>query len=191
MEVLKINNMNKLHLLSFALVLLSLNVLPIAAQVHEPEYIGESFLLMEDSLTISFDKEIADFTSGVVWSSWNAHSIEIRNSTAETRFSSNEPLKIVVRAGDNNSDPLTIISIYKFKVKTNKRTVILSEDNSGTFKKSKTNSKDIVRFNGNKFGNSSYIIELKNLKAGEYGIIVSNPNSRDSKRTVVSCFGID
>jgi len=57
--------------------------------------------------------------------------------------------------------------------------------------KSRPNSKDMVLFNGNKFGTSSYIIALNNLKPGEYGIIVSNPNSRDEKRTVVSCFGID
>jgi len=57
--------------------------------------------------------------------------------------------------------------------------------------KSRTNYKDMVRFSGRKFGTSSYIIELKNLKPGEYGIIVTNPNSRDEKRTVVSCFGIN
>ena len=67
----------------------------------------------------------------------------------------------------------------------------MSEDNSGTLMKSRTNSKDMVRFNGKKYGESSYLIELKNLKPGEYGIIVSNPNNRDEKRTVVSCFGVD
>ena len=160
--------------------------------MSEPDFVGEAYLLKNDSSTVSLDKEIADYNAGVRWSSnsWNALSIEIREGKAQNRFSSGEPLKIVVRAVDNNSDPLTIVSIYKFKAKTNKRTVVLSEDNSGTFMKSRTNSKDMVRFNGRKFGTSSYIIELKNLKPGEYGIIVTNPNSRDEKRTVVSCFGI-
>ena len=57
--------------------------------------------------------------------------------------------------------------------------------------KSRTNSKDLMRFNGKKHGASSYIIELKNLKPGEYGIIVSNPNNKDDKRSIVSCFGRD
>lgn len=163
------------------------------AQVSEPEFVGEANQLKNDNSTVSLDKEIADYTAGMSWSSnsWNALSIEIRAGKAQTRFSSSETLKIVVRAVDNNSDPLTIISIYKFKAKSNKRTVVLNEDNSGTLMKSRTNSKDMVRFNGKKFGTSSYTIELKNLEPGEYGIIVSNPNNRDEKRTVVSCFGID
>ena len=57
--------------------------------------------------------------------------------------------------------------------------------------KSRTNSKDMVRFKGRKFGTTSYLIELNKLEPGEYGIVVSNPNGRDEKRTVVSCFGID
>ena len=100
-------------------------------------------------------------------------------------------MRFIVRAMDNNSDPLSIISIYKFKVKRNKRTVVIAEDNSGTVMKSRTNSKDLMRFNGKKHGTSSYIIELKNLKPGEYGIIVSNPNNIDEKRAIVSCFGIN
>ncbi len=184
---------NKIKLLGLFLFASLVCPITINAQVHEPEFIGEAYRLKNDSITISLDKEIADYTSGVSWSSnsWNALSIEVREGKANTRFTSGEPLKIVVRAVDNNSDPLTIISIYKFKAKAKKRTVVLSEDNSGTLMKSRTNSKDMVRFNGKKFGSSSYIIELSNLKPGEYGIIVSNPNNRDEKRTVVSCFGID
>lgn len=68
---------------------------------------------------------------------------------------------------------------------------MISKDNSGTLMKSKTNSKELVRFSGKKYGSSSYLIELKDLAVGEYGIVVSNPNSRDEKRTVVSCFAID
>lgn len=185
--------MKRVKFFGLLLITISICTTSLKAQVIEPEFIGEAYLLKNDSSTVSLDKEIADYTAGVSWSSnsWNALSIEIREGKAQTRFSSSEPLKIVVRAVDNNSDPLTIISIYKFKAKSNKRTFVLSEDNSRTLMKSRTNSKDIIRFNGKKFGTTSYLIELKNLKPGEYGIIVSNPNNRDEKRTVVSCFGID
>jgi hypothetical protein len=185
--------MKKLKFLGLFLIAISFGTTSLKAQVSEPDFVGEAYQLKNDSSTVSLDKEIADYTAGMSWSSnsWNALSIEIREGKAQTRFSSSENLKIVVRAVDNNTDPLAIISIYKFKAKSSKRTVVLSEDNSGTLMKSRTNSKDMVRFNGKKFRTSSYIIELKNLKPGEYGIIVSNPNSRDEKRTVVSCFGID
>lgn len=185
--------LSRMKFLKLLLLTISIYSTNLNAQVNEPEFIGEAFQLKNDNTIVSLDKEIADYTKGISWSSnsWNALSIEIRDGKAQTRFLSNEPLKIVVRAVDNNSDPLTIITIYKFKSKKNKRTVVISKDNSGTLMKSRTNSKDMVRFNGKKFGSSSYLIELKNLKPGEYGIIVTNPNNIDEKRTVVSCFGID
>ena len=184
--------MKKLKLLGLFLIAISISSTSLKAQVSEPDFIGEAYLLKNDSSIILLDKEIADYTTGVSWSSnsCKALSIEISGDKAQTRFSSDESLKIVVRAADNNSDPLAIISIYKFKSTKNKRTVVLSEDNSGTLMKSGTNSKDMVRFTGKKFGTSSYMVELNNLNPGEYGIIVSNPNTRDEKRTIVLCFGI-
>lgn len=185
--------MKVLKLLSLYLITSLLGPVSIKAQVIEPDFVGEAFCLKNDGATISLNKEIADYTSGMSFSSnsFNALSIEIRDGKARTRFSASEQLKLVVRAADNNSDPLTIITIYKFKAKSNKRTVVIGEDNSGTVMKSKTSSKDMIRFDGKKFGTSSYLIELNNLKPGEYGIIVSNPNNRDEKKTIVSCFGID
>lgn len=160
---------------------------------REPEFTGEAYFLKTDGTHVSLDKEIGDFTAGISWSSnsWNALSLEIAGGKAQSRFTLNEPLQLVIRAADNNSDPLTIISIYKFKAKKKSRSVLISKDNSGTFLKSRTNSKDMIRFSGKKYGISSYIIALKDLAVGEYGIVVSNPNNRDEKRVVVSCFAID
>jgi uncharacterized protein YxeA len=168
-------------------------VSPSMAQVSEPDFVGESYVLKTDSSYVQLDKEIGDFTSGMSFSSnsWNALSLEIAGGKAQTRFSSSEPLKLVVRAVDNNSDPLSIITIYKFNTKKSKRYVAISEDNSGTVMKSRTNSKDMIRFSGKKYGTSSYLITLKDLTVGEYGIIVSNPNNKDEKRVVVSCFAVD
>ena len=189
--------MRKIKLFGLFLVVIVINIKPTIAQVSEPEFIGEAYLIKVDSSTVSLDKEIADFTTGISWSSnsWKSHAIEISGNKALTRFSSGELLKFLVRAVDNNSDPLTIISIYKFKEKEKKkkktRTVELGEDNSGTFMKSRTKSENLLKFKGKKFGSSSYLIELSDLMPGEYGIIVLNPNNRDEKRTIVSCFGID
>jgi len=175
------------------LALLFLFQLPVHAQVSEPDFIGEAFLLKSDSTTLQLDKEIGDFTKGVSWSSnsFNALSLEINGDKSQVRVSSNGTVQLVVRSVDNNSDPLTIISLYKFKAKGRKRTVVLSKDNSGTAMKSRTMSKDMLRFSGKRFGKSSYLISLNELKSGEYGIVVSNPNNRDEKKIVVSCFAVD
>lgn len=159
----------------------------------EPEFIGEAYFVASDGGVGKLEKEIGAFTSGISWSSnsWNAQSLEIAGGRSQTRFAYGRPLRLVVRAVDNNSDPLTIISIYKFKASKKTRTVLLGKDNSGTFLKSRTNAKDLVRFEGQKHGASSYLILLDALTPGEYGIVVSNPNARDEKRIVVSCFAVD
>jgi hypothetical protein len=182
-----------MKLLTLFFIAFLVSALPTMAQVSEPDFIGEASLLKTDGSYIQLDKEIGDFTSGISWSSnsWNALSIKIAGGRAQTRFTSSEPLQLVVRAVDNNSDPLAIISIYKFKANKKTRSFLISEDNSGTLMKSRTNSKGMIRFNGKKYGASSYLITLKGLEVGEYGIIVSNPNNRDEKRVVVSCFAID
>jgi len=185
--------MKKINLLLLILAAILVNALPAMAQVSEPDFVGEVYSLKTDGSYVQLDKEIGDFTSGVSWSSnsWNALSLEVAGGRSQTRFSSNETLQLVVRAVDNDSDPLTIISIYKFKAKKKTRSVVISKDNSGTLMKSRTNSKDMIRFSGKKYGTSSYLITLKDLEVGEYGITVSNPNNRDEKRVVVSCFAID
>ena len=182
---------NKSLILFLAVILIS--TLPSMAQLSEPDFIGEAYLLDNDNSYVKLDKEIGDFSSGISFSSnsWNALSLEINGGKADSRFSSSEPLQLVVRSVDNNSDPLSIIRIYKFKANKKKRTVAISKDNSGTLMKSRTMSKDQIRFSGEKYGESSYLITLKNLKEGEYGIITSNPNSVDEKSVIVSCFAIE
>lgn len=179
-----------------ALFLVFLFVVGAGAQTanqNEPEFIGEAQILKADGSFVLLDKEIGYFTSGISWShnSFNALSLKVDGGSAKSRFTSKQSLQLVVRAADNNSDPLTIISIYKLKANKKSRSVLLSKDNSGTLMKSKTNSKDLIRFSGKKYGTSSYLITLQDLAVGEYGIVVSNPNNRDEKRVVVSCFAID
>ena len=42
-----------------------------------------------------------------------------------------------------------------------------------------------------KYGESSYRLTFDERPAGEYGIIVSNPNNVDEKMVIVSAFAID
>lgn len=193
MEVQKNKFMNKNNLVYLVLFTFLITSFSLSAQVKEPDFIGNAFVLESENSYEDLDKEFGDFTSGISFSSnsWSAQSLEISGGEAQTRFSSEEPIKLVVRAADNNSDPLSIISIYKLKSKRKKRTVALSENNSGTLMKSRTHSKNMVNFNGKKYGESSYLLTLKGLEPGEYGVIVSNPNNRDEKRVIVSCFGIN
>jgi ribosomal protein S6E (S10) len=185
--------MKKIYLSFLILTTVLGNQLTLMAQVSEPDFIGESFVMKTDGTYSQLDKAIGDFTSGMSFSSnsFNALSLEIAGGRAQARFPVSQTLSLIVKAVDNNSDPLSIVSIYKFKESKNKRSVLISKDNSGTLMKSRTNSKDIINFMGKKYGTSSYLITLNNLKSGEYGIVVENPNSNDEKKVIVSCFAID
>jgi len=175
----------------------------IAQEVVEPEFIGEAFLLKNDGSHCQLDKEFGEIAPGISMASnsWDALFLKIAGSKAQTRLSSSDmPLQIVVRAAENNSTPISIIDIYKFNDKKKTRSIELSSSHAGlntegvvlsTLMKSKTNSKNMVRFNGIKYGTSSYLITLDNLKAGEYGIVVRNPYSSGEKIMVVCCFAID
>lgn len=164
------------------------------AQEQDPTFIGDAFILKADNSKIELDKEFGDYTKGVSFSynSWRALSLEVSGSKAKTRFSQdNKPLQLVVRTSDNNIDPLTTVSIYKLRSKRKVRSVVISEDNSWTLMKSRTHSKNMLHFGGKRYGTSSYIISLKNLEPGEYGIVVSSAKNTDQSKAVVSCFAID
>ena len=46
-------------------------------------------------------------------------------------------------------------------------------------------------FTAEKYGENSYYLTFGDAPAGEYGIIVTNPNNVDEKMIIVSAFGID
>lgn len=164
------------------------------AQVQEPDFAGEAILIFSDNTSFPLDKEIGEIKQGMSWSSnsWDALSIYISGGKSSIRIPKNNTgIKLVVRATDNNSDPMSIVSVYKLKAKKKKRFVVVSEDNSGTLMRSTTNTKGMVKFSGKKYGESSYLLSTRSLEPGEYGILVSNPNSVDEKRVILSCFGVD
>lgn len=163
------------------------------AQTPEPEFIGEVYWEKTDGSYVKLGKEIGAYTSGVSWkyNSWNALSIELTGKNAKVRVPSGETIKFIIRAVDNNSDPISIITVYRFDAKKKKRKTVIAEDNSGTLMKSRTHTKNQLVFSGKKYGTSSYMIVIDDALVGEYGIVIANPNSVDEKRTIVSCFGVD
>lgn len=161
------------------------------AQTPEPEFIGEVYWEKPDGSYVKLGKEIGAYTSGISWTSSNALFLELTGKNAKVRVSSGETIKLIIRAVDNNSDPISIVSFYRFDVKRKKRATIIAEDNSGTFRRSRTHTENQLVFSGKKYGTSSYMIVVEDVPVGEYGIVVANPNSVDEKRTIVSCFGVD
>lgn len=163
------------------------------AQTPEPEFIGEVYWEKADGSYLKLGKEIGAYTSGISWkyNSFNALAIELTGKNAKVRVPLGESIKLIIRAVDNNSDPISIISVYRFDANRKRRKTIIAEDNSGTVMKSRTHTKNQLVFSGKKYGVSSYMIEIDDVPTGEYGIVIANPNSVDEKRTIVSSFGVD
>jgi hypothetical protein len=94
-----------------------------------------------------------------------------------------------VRAVDNKTDPISIIKVFKLDSKSKERRAEIA--GASTFGGESSNNLKLLPFTAKKYGESSYLLTLKPEQAGEYGVIVSNPNALDEKATIVSCFGID
>jgi len=163
--------------------------------VKEPDFIGEAFILKADSTSLKLEKETvkiktkAGASMYIVGIGKVKSKIEVDGCCSNSRTSSNNDLKIVVKSVDNLTDPLSIISLFKFDDKKKVRKAELSS--AGTFSGGSNNNLDYVEFVGEKFGESSYLITITSIDIGDYGKIVRNPNSLDEKSTIVSTFGVD
>jgi len=179
--------------LSVLLLLLSMpNVMK--AQSLEPDFVGEVNLVQGDGAVL-LDKEYVKVKTKAGASLYLVGigsvktKINVEGAHAQARAGKNEDFSLIVKAVDNQSDPMSIINIFKFKQYETKRKAELASLN--TFGGKNDSKLDLVEYTAKKYGESSYQITLKKKVVGEYGIIVRNPNNRDEKNLVVACFGID
>ncbi len=167
----------------------------VAQDYPEPDFIGECFYIKADGSTMKLEKSrtvartkanAGVFIAGIGKVKTEIH---IETPASETRIKEKKGVKLVVKAVDNLSDPMSIIRIFKFEKKKNYRRAEIAS--VGTFTGSKGNDMEYVDFDAKKNGESSYLIIIDKIEPGEYGIIVTNPNNNDEKQVIVSCFGID
>lgn len=165
------------------------------AEVKEPDFIGESFILQSDNSPLKLEKETVQIKTRagasvyIVGIGKVKSKIQIDGCCSNSRIGTKNDLNIVVRAVDNETDPLSIVHIFKFDSKRKKRLAELAS--AGTFSGGSNNNLEYVKFEGAKYGESSYNLSVSSIEPGEYGVIVTNPNSLDEKTTIVSTFGID
>lgn len=107
---------------------------------------------------------------------------------AKVRFQNGQPLVLVVRAQDNKADPMSIVRIFRMKANKKQRAAVISA--IGTFSVT-SNQMDYLPFTAKKYGESSYYLTFDETPAGEYGVIVSNPNNVDEKMVIVSTFAVE
>jgi len=162
----------------------------------EPDFVGEAFILKANGEIFELEKETVQFKTKVGVSVFLVGigkmktKIQIDNCCSGAVYSPDNEIQIVVKAINNETDPLSIIKIFKFKQKKKKRLAELSS--VGTFSGGSSNNLNYLKFRGKKYGEKSYLLTIKKYERGsEYGIIVSNPDALDQRSTIVSTFRIE
>ncbi|MDR0962368.1 MAG: hypothetical protein LBM62_07420 [Mediterranea sp.] len=170
-------------------------IMPLFAQEeakNEPEFVGQVNLIQGEQVTPLERKYVkTENTEGKSIAGISVKSaktkIELDGGKSPVRASESDNFHLIVRAPSNEADPITVINIFKLKDSKKKRKAAAE---LGTFG-SNTEGLDLLNYTAKRYGKSSYLITLMEKPAGEYGIIVNNPDSKDKKRVLVSCFGID
>ena len=153
------------------------------ANLAEPEFTGEVFLVKDGQSEGLLEK------SPVQVKSKAGAGVYIVGICSGVRFNTSDKVQFIVRAVDNKTDPTSIIRIFEFDKKKKERRAELAS--SSTFGGTSSNNLKLLTFTAKKFGESSYLITPDQLREGEFGIHITNPNALDEKMTVVSTFGID
>ncbi len=176
--------MKKLFI-AFICTLFAMNI-SAQVSVEEPEFAEQTLLLTSDSQGVLLSRENATIKTkagaslyltgiGKVKSRLTLKGIKsISKVTGNTGTT-----KIIIKAKDNDTDPNSFISIFKFEIKGKERRYQLAE--AGTLSKTETNNLATIEYNASKYGRSSYLIVLNDLEPGEYGIIMGDPNNANTK----------
>ena len=165
-------------------------------KLKEADFIGNVRFLKADSSTINLERTNVQMktkaTGSKMWLGIGSSKafVEVPGKSAKNRFSSNSVIKFIVRVADNDLDPMSIVSIFEYKIKGKNRRAEFGKVNN-LFGNSSSGLKRLD-FEGEKYGENSYIITLNSNDVGEYGIIVNNPNlERDDSNLIVYSFAID
>ena len=153
--------------------------------VTEPDFSEETLLLTSDSTGIILKRENGYIKTkagaslyltgiGKVKSRLTIDGIKSINEVKASKT-----LRLIIKAKDNSTDPNSFINIFKFDIYNKERRFQLAE--AGTLSASKTNNLASIEFKAKKYGESSYMILLEDLEPGEYGIIIGDPNTQNTK----------
>ena len=161
----------------------------VKAQTLEPEFEGEVVGVFPDGSSKKLEKHNVRMRTGAgVAASKSKTKVLVEGGSASVRFDAAQPIALIVRAKDNKADPMSIVRVFRMKSTKKNRSAVISA--VGSFSVN-SNTMDYLRFSAEKYGESSYRLTFDERPAGEYGIIVSNPNNVDEKMVIVSAFAID
>lgn len=179
--------------------LLCVSALSLCAQdnrTFEPEFIGETNLLcinQNDTVSMPAEKSVGRIKSKAGASVYLFEMgaiktrIHVEGKNAGCIAPESEQYRLVVKAANNDQDPVSFIRLVRFEIKKKERRCEIAK--VSTFGGSSEGVEQQVMYNAKRYGKSSYLLSA-DLAPGEYGVIISNPERKDEKQLMVYCFSI-
>ena len=153
--------------------------------VTEPEFAEETLLLTSDSQGVKLSRESATVKTKAGASLYLTgigkvkSRLTLKGIKSTSKAVGGSTTRLIIKAEDNKTDPNSFISVFKFEIKGKERRYQLAE--AGTLSKTESNNLSSVEYKAKKYGESSYYIVLEDLTAGEYGIVIGDPNHENTK----------
>ena len=117
------------------------------AQTQEPDFIGEVYHMDAAGHATLLEKQHAVMKTEAGASLYLfgigkvKTKINVKNGRSSTRFPAADTLRLVVKAVDNASDPMTIVQVFRFKASSKSRKAEVSS--SGSFSGDSDNNLDL------------------------------------------------
>lgn len=153
--------------------------------VTEPEFAEETLLLTSDSQGVKLSRGSATVKTKAGASLYLTgigkvkSRLTLKGIKSTSKAVGGSTTRLIIKAEDNKTDPNSFISVFKFEIKGKERRYQLAE--AGTLSKTESNNLSSVEYKAKKYGESSYYIVLEDLTAGEYGIVIGDPNHENTK----------
>lgn len=164
--------------------------------VPEPEFAEETLLLTSDSEATLLKRENGTIKTKAGASLYLTgigkvkSRLTLSGTTSSSTVKGSSTTRLIIKAKDNSTDPNSFINIFKFEVKGKERRYQVAE--AGTLSKAETNNLASIEFKAKKYGEQSYLIILEDLTPGEYGIVIGDPNTNNTKNSMkVTTFTVE
>lgn len=101
-----------------------------------------------------------------------------KGKTSTTQIKQSDTLYFIYNHGSNKVLPTKIIQLLEFKQRKKHREYLVSSS-SNVSGQTDTGVLDLIKFKATKYGESSYLIKVSNLPAGEYAFFVGAEETYD------------
>jgi hypothetical protein len=142
----------------------------------EADFIGEVYVIENDSVFLLEKQRTrihaqASATMYIFGIGDIKSSLKVANRCSSTRVKEGKKIKLLVRAQNNDMDPMTVLSLFRFEQKKKQRAAVITK--AGTFSGVSAGLEGHILFTAKRYGKSSYILEVSEMEDGEYGIMIN------------------